>query len=96
MVQDPIKNAELIKECKKLIAVNKTKIFFVTPITVKSSPHNLIMIIYGCEMDIDEHLKVMDIQEKWHELLPDQNNVSYILYSLLQRLKSITSVSVKD
>jgi hypothetical protein len=44
-------------------------------------------------MDIDEHLKVMDIHEKWHVLQPDQNNVSFILYSLQQRLKSITSGS---
>ena len=95
MVHDISRNNELINDCKRLIAVNKTKIFFPIPINVKSSPHTEIMIIYGCEMDLEEHLKVMDINEKWHTLAPEQSNVAYILYSLIQRLKLFTSGPIK-
>lgn len=83
-------NEKLITYCKKLIAVNKTPIYFIKPIMVQTSSQTILMKIYACFMDIDEKaIRVMDENEKWHQLKPAQNNVGYILSELLQRLKSV-------
>ena len=88
-------NEKLIEDCKKQIAVNKTPIYFPDPIKVQTTPHMIIMKIYGCVMDIDEKfIKVMDEYEKWHLLKASQNNVGYLLTSLLQRLKHINNKSL--
>lgn len=92
MMNDKQYNENLINECKKQIAVNKTPIYFPDPIKVQTTPHVIIMKIYGCVMDLDEKfIKVMDEVERWHILHPAQNNVGFILASLLQRLKLINS-----
>ena len=86
-MQDAEYNSKMIEACKKLIAVNKTKIFFTKPIRIIRDQREL-MVIYGCEMNIDESvLRVMDINELWHGLHPNQANVSYILKGLHQKLK---------
>ena len=53
---------------------------------VKSSPHNLICILYGAWLSPDKDVWLIE-SEDWHKLEPTDHNAEYVAASVLQRLK---------
>ncbi|MES2004300.1 MAG: hypothetical protein V4450_07250 [Bacteroidota bacterium] len=88
MLNDPEYNQRLLDECKRLIAVTDTAIYFPDPISVKITPHTELFRCYGVVITKDDELKLMDPNEEWHGVEVEQKNAGYILQSLFQRLKS--------
>ena len=79
--------ARLIEDCKNLIVVPKTIIYFILPLKVVRNCQVLIQI-YGVQTSYDGKLLVMDILEKWAEI--EENDESeLILFRLKNKLKSI-------
>lgn len=89
MHHDPVYNQSLIDSIKLLIGTVDVAQYFSDAIVIKKSPHTELFRCYGCVVTNDGLLKLMDVEEQWHEVEVDQDNVGYILASLQQRLKTI-------
>ena len=79
-------NQMLIDKCKNLIGEVDKPVYFQQTIKVKKTPHIVLCTIYGCVLSSRDELKLMDYEEKWYEVKPNQANVGYILQTLYQRL----------
>ena len=80
---------ELIKECKHMIAVPKTVIFFYDPIIVRPSPKMVLMEIYACVVSIAGELSVMNEMQLWHTVENEDVNTGLIAKELYLRLKTM-------
>lgn len=95
MVHDIERNQKLLEDIKRLLVI-KTPIYLTTPIVVKTSPHTEIYRCYGVNLTIDNKLMLMDADEEWHEILPNQVNAGYVLQSVFQRLKAMQLETEKN
>lgn len=85
-----METTELIEKCKELLPERNKPVMFDTAMIVKNSPHNEICRCYGVVVTDDDELKLMDAEEKWHIVLPNQVMVEFVLQTLYQRLKTMS------
>lgn len=64
-------------------------VMFDTPMIVKNTPHNEICRAYGVVVTEENELRLMDAEQNWHIVLPNQVMVGYVVTTLLQRLKTM-------
>lgn len=69
----------------EMLPADETPVKFDTPIQVKKTPHHLLVTIHGCVGTKLDGLHVYDGKD-WHEVLPGQDNVDFVVNSLYQRL----------
>jgi hypothetical protein len=69
------------------------KIVFATKITIKKSPHSWPVRVVGLEIDYVGDVWFIDSKGKWQKLEQSTADTSLISNSVLQRIKSITSVN---
>lgn len=58
-----------------------------SPITVKSSPHNVVAIIYEIQGEEDKGIWLRIGDGTWHQLEEKDRNYDMVANSILQRLK---------
>jgi hypothetical protein len=87
---------ELLSKCKALIDEPDTEIYFSDPIIIKPTPHTELFRCYGCVLTDSGALKLMDVEQEWHEVETNQANVGHVLQGLYQRLKAIQAGIIKN
>jgi hypothetical protein len=69
------------------------KVLFDTPIKIKKSPHSWPIIIHGLQFGQGSHVWFINANKKWEKLEPTIKDADLISNSVLQRIKSLSSVN---
>jgi hypothetical protein len=82
---------------QEIISVVKSryngKLAFDTPIVIKKTPHSFPVKIIGLQVDSDGILWTIDVNKEWSKLEPMTADANLISNSVLQRIKSLSSVN---
>ena len=79
----------LFQECIEIVRdlVGHDFLYFESSVEVKTSPHSYPFSAWGVCTSPDGRLYVMDNDQQWHEVEPDDDNAHLVIGSLYQRLR---------
>ena len=79
----------LLQECKDIVRdlVGHEYLYFDNAVEVKVSPHTYPFSAWAVSVSPNDELYVMDSEEQWHQLEPEDNHAAMVIGSLYQRLK---------
>jgi hypothetical protein len=79
----------LLQECKDIVRdlVGHEYLYFDNAVEVKVTPHTYPFSAWAVSVSPNDELYVMDSDEQWHQLAPEDNQAALVIGSLYQRLK---------
>ena len=79
----------LLQECKDIVRdlVGHEYLYFDHAVEVKVTPHTYPFSAWAVSVSPNDELYVMDSDEQWHQLAPEDNQAALVIGSLYQRLK---------
>lgn len=79
----------ILQECVDIVKslVGHEYLFFDTAIEVKVTPHSYPFNAWAVCVGPKDQLYVMDSNEQWHQVEPEDHNAALVIGSLYQRLR---------
>lgn len=79
----------ILKECIDIVRdlVDHEYLYFDTAVEVRVSPHSFPFSTWAVCVSPKNELYVMDNNEQWHLVKPEEDHASLVIGSLYQRLK---------
>jgi hypothetical protein len=69
------------------------KILLATPIKIKKSPPSLPVVVHGVEINDHSGVMILNKENQWQKLDESTADANIISNSVLQRIKSLSSVN---
>lgn len=70
-----------------------SKVLFENPVKIKKSPHSWPVIVHGIKVGMNSNVWLLDATNEWQLLEPSMKDSDLISNSVLQRIKSLSSVN---